>query len=414
MWSEQEMIGKKSIDLRGKKICWISFLILDMALHKTSQIEILRSLAKRGHETSLFAVYSKERPQSNMKDVHLITIPLRYIPCLSSLMYTIFLFVYLPFQFMHSKPDFVIVEPHDPTFLSLLPTVLLPKSKRPKIIMDIRTTPLVTGYIKTLLFKTAIRITKKLFDGMTIITPMMRNEICDEFHIDPKTVGVWTSGASTAIFNPENYDRVALRKKHGLHNKFVIFYHGAIGQSFAQGRARGIFASIKSIEILKDKCPDLVLFLLGDSRSYHWIKELIEECGIQDKVILHDKVNYEDVPQYIALCDCALVPLPDLSLWRNQCPLKLLEYLTMKKTVIVTDIPANREIVGDKKCGIYVSSCDPIEIAKAIEFAYNNKEKLKDWGKLGRTIVIQKYSWDKVAENLEEYLLRVSTGLGKG
>lgn len=402
------MIGKKSIDLRGKKICWVSFLILDMALHRTSQIEILRSLAKRGHETSLFAVYSKERPQSNMKDVHLITIPLRYIPCLSSLMYTIFLFVYLPFQFMHSKPDFVIVEPRDPTFLSVLPTVLLPKSKRPKIIMDVRTTPVVTGYIKTLLFKTAIRITKKLFDGMTIITPMMRNEICDEFHIDPKTVGVWTSGVSTAMFNPENYDRVALRKKHGLHNKFVIFHHGAIGQSVAQGRARGIFASIKSIEILKNECPDLVLFLLGDSRSYHWIKELIEECGVQDKVILHDKVNYEDVPQYIALCDCALVPLPDLSLWRNQSPLKLLEYLAMEKVFIATGIPANRYIIGESKCAVYIPSASPEEIAKAILYIHGNRQKLKEWGVFGRKIVEEKYTWEKVARDFEDYLLSLN------
>jgi len=391
-----------------KRIFWISFLVLDMVLHKTSQIEILKSLAKRGYETSFFTVYSKERPQSNMNGIHLFAIPLRYVPHLSSLMYTIFLFFYLPFQFIRSKPDFIIVEPRDPTFLSILPIVLLPKFWRPKIIMDVRTTPVVTGYVQTLLFRTAISISKKVFDGITIITPMMKNEICNECHIDPKKVGVWTSGVSTTIFNPENYDEVALRKKNNLLNKFVIFYHGVMGQSFKEGWARGIFASIKSIELLKNIYPDLVLFLLGDSQRFHWIKELIEECGIQDNVILHDKVNYEDVPQYIALCDCALVPLPDLSFWRNQSPLKLLEYLAMEKVVIATDIPANRYIIGESKCAVYIPSASPEEIAKAIQYIHCNREKLKEWGVFGRKIVEEKYTWDNVARDFEHYLLSLN------
>jgi glycosyltransferase involved in cell wall biosynthesis len=309
---------------------------------------------------------------------------------------------------MHSKPDFVIVEPRDPTFLSVLPTVLLPKSGRPKIILDIRSTPVKGGYMETLLFTTAVRMARRLFDGMTIITPMMRKEICDKFHIDPESVGVWTSGASTTSFNPEKYDRMGLRKRFCLDHKFVVFYHGSLGRSYMQGQARGISESIKSIEILKNKCPDLILFLLGDSRSYHWIKELIEECGIQDKVILHDKVNYEDVPQYIALCDCALVPLPDLSLWRNQSPLKLLEYLAMEKVVIATGIPANRYIIGESKCAVYIPSASPEEIAKAILYIHGNREKLKEWGVLGRKIVEEKYTWEKVARDFEDYLLSIN------
>jgi glycosyltransferase involved in cell wall biosynthesis len=275
--------------------------------------------------------------------------------------------------------------------------------------LDIRTPPVTrSGYIENLLFKTVILITKKLFDGMTIITPMMRNEICSKFSINPKTVGVWTSGVSTAIFNSEKYDGIALRKKHGLHDKFVIFYHGAIGQSLAQGQARGILASIKSIEILKNKCPNLILFLLGDSRSCQWVKELVVDCGIKDNVILHDKVNYEDVPKYIALCDCALVPLPNLLIWRNQSPLKLLEYLAMEKVVIATDIPANRYVMGESKCAIYIPSASPEEIAKAILYVHDNKEKLKEWGISGRKIVEEKYAWDKVAKDFENYLFSLN------
>jgi glycosyltransferase involved in cell wall biosynthesis len=278
-------------------------------------------------------------------------------------------------------------------------TLLFPRSKRPKIILDIRSTPVLNGYTETLLFNTAICVAKKLFDGITIITPMMRKEICDKFHIDPRSVGVWADGASITLFNPANYDGIAMRKKFGLDQKFVIFYHGALIIH------RGVPESIKSIAILKSRYPDIMLFLLGASHNFPEIKKLIQKCGVQDRVIMHGKVNYEDVPKYIALCDVGLVPLPDLPIWRHQCPLKLLEYLAMGKVVIATDIPANRQIIGKSKCGIYSSSADPREIAKAIMYAHDNKGKLKEWGSYGRAIINEKYSWKKVAEDFENYLL---------
>jgi len=399
------MLGRKYMGSHGKRICWISNLVLDMHLNKTSQIEVLKSLAKRGHETSLFAVYSKERPQFNIEDVQLIPIPLRYVPYFSTLMYAIFLFIYLPFHFIYSKPDFVIVDSHELTFLSVLSTILFPKSKRPKTILEIRTTPVPgTVYIERLLFKSAIMTAKKSFDGMTIITPMMRNEICDKFNINPNKVGVWTSGVSITIFNPRNYDKLILRKRQGLYHKFIVFYHGSLG-SYVTGHARGVVAIIKAIELLKNECPDLILFLLSDIRNCQWIRELVVDCNIQGNVILHDKVNYENVPKYIAICDCGLIPALNIPEWRNQSPLKLLEYLAMEKVVIATDILAIRYIMGESKCAIYIPSSSPEEIAKAILYVYDNKEKLKEWGALGRKIVEENYSWEKVAENFEHYLL---------
>ncbi len=44
---------------------------------------------------------------------------------------------------------------------------------------------------------------------------------------------------------------------------------------------------------------------------------------------------------------------------------------------------------------------------RGIEYAYVNKENLNVWGKIGRKIVKEKYTWEKVAEDLEDYLLSV-------
>jgi glycosyltransferase involved in cell wall biosynthesis len=159
--------------------------------------------------------------------------------------------------------------------------------------------------------------------------------------------------------------------------------------------------------IVRRAYPDVVLFLLGAGPIVPGLKELIQKEKLQDNVIVHDPVDYAEVPKHIAMCDVGIIPLPDLAYWRFQCPLKLLEYLAMKKVVIATDIPAHRSIIGKEKCGIYISSAKPMEIAKSIMYAYHNREQLEEWGKTGRKIIKQKYTWEKVAKNLENYLLSV-------
>jgi glycosyltransferase involved in cell wall biosynthesis len=79
----------------------------------------------------------------------------------------------------------------------------------------------------------------------------------------------------------------------------------------------------------------------------------------------------------------------------------------MEKVVIATDIPAHRSVIGEAKCGIYISSIKPMEIAEAIEYSYLNKKNLEKWGKIGREIVEKKYTWEKVAKDLEHYLLSI-------
>ncbi len=104
------------------------------------------------------------------------------------------------------------------------------------------------------------------------------------------------------------------------------------------------------------------------------------------------------------MADVGIVPLPDMPDWRNQNPIKLIEYLAMAKTVIATNIPANRAVIGRNKCGIYVSSTNPEEIAKAISYAYDNRKKLNEWGASGREIVEAEYGYDRIAQKFEKYL----------
>ena len=379
---------------------------MDTHISKTSRIELSRHLAKRGHEVYFIAARSRERCRSKNVRFHIVPIPLRYVPVISPMFYGLTVFFFLPFYAIWKRPDFIVTDPLTLVYVFLWKP-LLSRFIRTRAILDIRTTPVGTfgfrGFLYTLQFNISVQLAKTLFDGITIITPAMKEQICSAFNIDSESIGVRSDAASTELFTCEkNVDYgFELREKFGLSKKLILFYHGSILKS------RGIVESVEAVTILKKKYPDVVLFILGGGVDVSFLKNAIRELGAQDAVVMHGTVDYEDVPKYIAMSDVGLVPLPDIPDWRNQCPLKLLEYLAMKRTVILTDIPANRNIVGQEKCGIYVPSCDPAEIAKAMEFAYKNREKLEEWGESGRKIIEQEYNWDKKAKDMEDYLKKV-------
>ena len=392
------------------KITWISFTVLDITLHKTSRIEILRHLAKRGHQVHLIAVRSARTSVGYSKNTNMqITlIPLRYIPVISPFLFGLIIFFYLPFYVIKNRPNFIITDPST-LIIGFFWKPILSKIFDFKAILDIRSTPIGDSNLKTLNFNISVFIAKVIFEGVTIITNGMKKEVCKRFNINPELIGVWSDAASTELFAYEKNIRygLELRKKFGLSHKFIILYHGNLS------RKRGILECVRAIMFLKKEYPDIFLFLLGSGPAIPDIKSLIQKNGLQEYIILHGLVDYEEVPKYIAMSDVCIVPLPNLPIWQFQCPLKLLEYLAMKRTVIITDIKANRDIVRDNKCAIYIPSCNYILISRAMIYAYKNKEKLKEWGELGQKIINKEYNWNKSTKDIVKYLLEVQNKSSK-
>ena len=369
-------------------------------------LNILRELSELGGNTILVAIRSKNISHIKQPQIRILSIPLRSLPLISPVLFTLVLVFFLPFYVIVSKPDFVIFDP-GVHILGALPALLVAKFRKVKFVLDIRTTPVELvgfhGFLHRFWFSLSVLLAKKSFNGITIITSSMKKEVCNDFDLNPDKVGVWTSGVSDTLFNPENlkFKKEDLRRKLALTGKFVIFYHGVFTAT------RALTETIEAIRILIPKYSNVVFFLLGTGPMVGELRTEIQAKSLQENVIIHDPVDQSEVPNFISICDVCIVPLPNHPYWRYQSPLKLLEYLAMRKVVILTDIPAHRSVVGKETCGIYISSVNPSEIAKAMEYAYNNKENLEDWGKIGRKIIKEKYTWPRVAKDLEKYLLSI-------
>jgi glycosyltransferase involved in cell wall biosynthesis len=378
---------------------WISYLITDLSLYKSTQFEVLKNLSKIGYNINLFATYSRKKEYTS-NDIKVSLFPLRYIPAISPILFMLLMVISFPFLLIKEKPKYVIVEPGLSVLVFIWKPVLACMNSR--LILDIRTTPVeivnFRRYLSSLLFNISVSIGKNAFDGMTILTTRMRKDVCDRFKIDQDHVGVWTSGVSTEIFDASKYNAKELRMNLNWTGKFVMLYHGTLDFH------RGLIETIKAVKIARDNCPELYFYILGSGPATQSLKDLVNDVGINDRVIFLTPVSYEKVPIYIASSDYGIVPLPGLKMWQNQSPLKLMEYLAMGKIVIATDIPMMREVIGTTECGVFIPKVSPEEIAKAIIFIYNNREKIKEYGLSGPKIIEDRYTWAKVSKNLDSYL----------
>jgi len=381
------------------KIVWTNCQRFDRNLDKATYVEMTKCLLKKGHFVHLVLPYSGTRDNFGLGKniVYLPTMPWRG---LYSLGFWLTLFVYSIGVTLLDTPHIVLLG--SKTFFPLVPFMILSKLGliKTKFVLDIRSIPVEIhdpmDRIRERLYQSVVSLVNLFLDGVTVISPLMKKQICHEYRIDENNVGIWSSGVSVEVFNFETVDRI--NEPHLCDKELVLMYHGTLSHN------RGLQETVKAIDLLKSRYPDIVFIMLGDGKAKDELESLIKELNLEKNVFLHEPVPYETVPKYIACCDIGVLPFPNLNWWRVSSPLKLMEYLAMGKSVIVTNIEAHREVLDNSPCVIFAKSHNFEEIARAIERAHHLRHELKEMGRMGTEMVIRKYTWDKQAENLTNFL----------
>lgn len=241
------------------------------------------------------------------------------------------------------------------------------------------------------------RSSKILVSGITVISPAMKDYLVRTYNMDNVNIGMWSSGISQSIFTKKCGD-VSFEPPFNS-NKYIILYHGILTKN------RGLFESVQSLIHMPTIKSNVILLFLGSGQARDDLQTMINHLCLNDNVLIHDPVPYERIPDYINAVDVGLIPLPNTLGWQVSSPLKLLEYLVMGKPVIVSNIEAHRNVIGDSKYGIYLDSVTPQAIAKAIEYAYAHRVDLAKAGAEARKMILERYTWKFQADNLSRYLI---------
>jgi glycosyltransferase involved in cell wall biosynthesis len=237
----------------------------------------------------------------------------------------------------------------------------------------------------------------RFFDAVFVISPMLGQETRTKHGISPDKIHVWPSSVDTDFFDPSKYgdDRDRIRKELGLADRFLLIHHGHLSEE------RGLYELLEATRIAHEEDRNIALLLLGKGPAKDGAKELVRSSKLDNVVIFHDPVPSEDVPRFIAAADAGVHPLPNQPQWLVQTPTKVLEYLSMRKPVIVTDIPANRWIVGNRPVAFFCGDGRPQEIAEAILRCVRARSSVPE---AERCEIAARFSPDSLAQRLVEIL----------
>lgn len=242
---------------------------------------------------------------------------------------------------------------------------------------------------------------------------------------------------SKAFYPLESNERIELRKKFGLSDKFVI---GVVARN--QPR-KNLDRTIKSMRLLADKVPSAVLFLHLDpndpAQPMFKIHDLVVKYNLENRVIYSGMNSFNGFPQsemnnVYNVMDCFF-----LSTSGEGFGVPIIEAMSCQIPVVCTDYTTTQELIKDNNSGLPVKlagveeldlfaldskeydklvfpgtmtgswevergMCDCNHAAKQIKYLYDNPKLAKLMGENGRAAVLSKYDFQIVGKMWEKIL----------
>ncbi len=251
----------------------------------------------------------------------------------------------------------------------------------------IETLPLIKASRRELLIE---KLYIKLSDGLATVSEGLRKDIENEYGISDD-VFVILNGVNIEKFNNRNHSAESIKIKYLRNYEYQILFVGVLN-----GR-KGEFDLIKAMEKVVNKYPDIRLLIIGSGPTKTVEEKIIKALRIEDNIKFIPNVTYDEMPQYYTACD--IFVLPSVS---EGMPKVVLEAMACGCSIIVSDIPGCNELVKNGRNGFLVPTGRPDILAEVILTLYKKPALIREMGYESRKIVELNYTWDIVAQRVEE------------
>ncbi len=226
-------------------------------------------------------------------------------------------------------------------------------------------------------------------DKIIVVSNATRNYVLS-LGADPEKIEVVHNGVDLNRFKPLTGIRDEMRKKLEIpqDSSVALTVRRLVYKN-------GIDTLIESAKIAIKKNPRLVFIVIGKGPDFAEVKEKIVQLGMQRNFRLMGFISDEDLPFYYNVADFFVLP----SKSGEGLPLVALEAMACGVPVIATNVGGTSEVMNENY-GKLVPPNAPDSLAEAIlEFSHRDLSALR---KDLRTMIKQKYSWDKNVEKLVE------------
>ena len=197
----------------------------------------------------------------------------------------------------------------------------------------------------------------------------------------------------------------ALRASLGFEDRFVVGYLGNLDHW-----REGIGVLIDAVAELRDQGrDDIAVLVVGDGTRRERYEAHARRLGLADRTRFTGRVPHESVGQYYAQMDLFVNPRLDERASRYITPIKPYEAMAIGLPVLVSDLPALREIVDAPRRGLVAPPGDASELASSIALLADDPKLRQQLGLAGQQWVRAERSW---ASNGARYLAAYEAIIG--
>lgn len=354
--------------------------------------EIVNSLRKQGHEVIMVEpkmlkhnAFGGETPIVAMLKKWLP----QFIYELAEFSYSVIAFIKITLAASKHKPDFI----YERFSLYMIAGVVAKRLLGIPLILEInaplyeeRSEDLVVSLNK--FARWTQYYTFKHADMLLPVTGVMAS-IVKQYDVPSSKIDVVQNGINTETFvytDKKHHYREAL----GLPDRLTIGFVG-----FLRGWHKLEYLLESFADATKDS--DATLLIIGDGPGKVELQELAGRLGIGERVHITGIVDRDQMPNFIAALDIAILP----NVVRYSSPLKLFEYLAMQCAVIAPDSENIREILVTSETALLFEKDQVQQLSAALADLVRDKmlrEKIAMAGQ--RLIDSAGYTWDENARRI--------------
>lgn len=262
------------------------------------------------------------------------------------------------------------------------------------ILMKVGGSGVLPGMELTPMGRLEIRWLRKWADRIMILNEGMRAEaLAAHFPADKL---VWMPNpVDTEHFSPVSHaKRRELRSQHDVPtNASVIIYTGRLAPE------KSLQLLVEAFATVWRQCAQVYLIVVGDGPMRGALTDQAQRLGCIVNTRFVGSVAPSEIPRWLQMADVfALVSLSE------GFPCALVEAMSVGLASVVSDIPANRQLVHPEIHGLLSQPGDASAMAAALIRVLDDHELRSQMGAEARRSVKQQYATERVLERYETML----------